>query len=70
MGVTDSGLPMILANALEQSLSMSAAATASTGTLVLRLSCGIACYGGGVESVDRGTGKARALAETSRKGQR
>ena len=42
---------MILASALEQSLMMSAAATASTGTLVLRLSCGIAWWL--MESVDR-----------------
>ena len=39
--ITDSGLPMILATALEQSLRMSAATTASTGTLVLRISVGI-----------------------------
>ena len=42
--LTDSGLPMILATALVQSLRMSDATTASTGTLVLRFNVGISSF--------------------------
>lgn len=40
--ITDSGLPMILASVRLQSLRMSEAVTASTGTFVLKFNVGIA----------------------------